>query len=98
MQTSAALESRLSEVLMRDLVPCDLGGGVGVVHDVEMVEVEMECDLDDSAPYEWIELRHELEPMPLEEVTLPERAPMVALNLNAFVRSPMVDTLPFAPF
>ena len=42
------LETRLAELMMRDLVPCDLGDGIEVVHDVEAVEVEMECDLEDA--------------------------------------------------
>jgi hypothetical protein len=44
---SAALENRLAELLMSVLAPCDLGDGIEVVHDVEVVEIEMECALDD---------------------------------------------------
>lgn len=35
---------------MTDLVRCDLGDGVEVIHDVESIEVEMECDVDDALP------------------------------------------------
>lgn len=59
-QTEAVPESRLSEALMSVLLPCDLGDGIEVVHDVETVEIEMDCDLDDedrySAPYEKLEV------------------------------------------
>lgn len=43
------LESRLAEVLMSALSPCDLGDGIEVVHDVETLEVELECMVDDDA-------------------------------------------------
>jgi hypothetical protein len=42
------LETRLAELLMAQLSPCDLGDGIEVVHDVEAVEIEMECDVDDA--------------------------------------------------
>jgi len=42
------LDARLTEVLMSALAPCDLGDGIEVVHDVEAVEIEMECMLDDE--------------------------------------------------
>ena len=46
---TAKLETRLTEVLMGALAPCDLGDGIEVVHDVEdAVEVEMECAVDDE--------------------------------------------------
>lgn len=35
---------------MTHLDPCDLGDGIEVVHDVEALEVEMECDLADPPP------------------------------------------------
>lgn len=34
---------------MLAMFPCDLGDGIEVVHDVETIEVEMECDVDDHA-------------------------------------------------
>ena len=40
-----SLEIRLAELMMRQLAPCDLGDGVEVVHDVEVLEIEMDCDL-----------------------------------------------------
>ena len=44
------LESRLDELLMAQLDPCDLGDGIEVIHDVELLEVELECDLGDDGP------------------------------------------------
>lgn len=93
----SALESRLAEVLMSALFPCDLGDGIEVVHDVEVIEIEMDCDLEHdpeySAPYEKIEILLEA------SATIPileewREAPIV----NVFERSPVCDTLPFAPF
>ncbi|HSD89254.1 MAG TPA: hypothetical protein VLB44_17115 [Kofleriaceae bacterium] len=46
------LDARLTEVLMSALCPCDLGDGIEVVHDVEAVEIEMECDVGEDAPPE----------------------------------------------
>jgi hypothetical protein len=65
------LETRLAEVLMSALSPCDLGEGIEVVHDTETLEVEMECSIEEvvdddlgthqfvrfSAPYERIEVQ-----------------------------------------
>ncbi len=55
-----AVETRLVSALLSALFPCDLDEGLEVVHDVEMIEVELECDLgddsEDSSPYERIEL------------------------------------------
>lgn len=59
-----ALDSRIAEALMFALAPCDLGDGIEVIHDVEAIEIEMDCDLDDdaySAPYETIELSGDVE-------------------------------------
>lgn len=44
----AALENRLAELLLSALNPCDLGLEVEVVHDVEDVEIEMDCSVDDD--------------------------------------------------
>jgi len=33
---------------MSALAPCDLGDGIEVLHDVEDVEIEMDCALDDD--------------------------------------------------
>lgn len=41
--------------MMRDLAPCDLGGDIEVVHDVEAVEIEMECDLEEDEPARWFD-------------------------------------------
>lgn len=46
------LETRLAELVMHQLAPCDLGDGIEVVHDVERLEIEMDCDLSDDAPVE----------------------------------------------
>ncbi len=35
---------------MSALAPCDLGDGIEVVHEVEVIEVEMECSVEDDAP------------------------------------------------
>jgi hypothetical protein len=65
------LESRIAETVMAALMPCDLGDGIEVIHDVETLEITMDCDLrapeeEDlctqqfvrfSAPYERIELQ-----------------------------------------
>ena len=41
------LQTRLAELMMAQLDPCDLGDGIEVVHDVEdHIEISMECDLD----------------------------------------------------
>ena len=64
-----SLQTRLAEALMGALAPCDLGdGNIEVVHDVEALEIEMECALEEdddgtqqfvrfSAPYERIEIQ-----------------------------------------
>ena len=99
LRTESALENRLIEALLRDLFPCDLGDGVEVVHDVEMVEIEMDCELGDdySTPYERIEIHFApTSALPFAEVSR-ERVPILGA-LNAFERSPVLDTLPFAPF
>jgi hypothetical protein len=43
------LELRLAELVMTQLAPCDLGDGIEVVHDVESLEIELDCDLSDAA-------------------------------------------------
>jgi hypothetical protein len=45
-RSSPILETRLLELLMAELAPCDLGKGIEVVHDVEAVEIEMDCDIE----------------------------------------------------
>jgi hypothetical protein len=50
MMASLTLETRLAEFLMSQLDPCDLGDGIEVVHEVESLEVEMDCDLGDEQP------------------------------------------------
>ena len=47
-RSSPILETRLLELLMAELAPCDLGKGIEVVHDVETVEIELDCDVDDE--------------------------------------------------
>ncbi|HTR56464.1 MAG TPA: hypothetical protein VMJ10_37580, partial [Kofleriaceae bacterium] len=91
--TESALETRLAELSMRDLFPCDLGDGIEVLHDVELVEIT--DDVDYSAPYVSIEIEHP--PPPAAVAALDERA-IVELGPNPFVRSPVWDTLPFSPF
>jgi len=97
-RAESVLETRLVEMTMRDLFPCDLGDGIEVVHDVEMIEIEMDCDVDDdadhSAPYECIEIQHEAHPVAVavQEVATAALGP----SASAFVRSAVWDTLPFA--
>jgi len=93
-RTESALEIHLAELSMRDFFPCDLGDGIEVIHDVELVEIEMDCADDDSAPYESIEIDYLPEPI----VHAVEERAVVELGLNGFVRSPVWDTLPFSPF
>jgi hypothetical protein len=49
------LETILAEILIRDQFPCDLGDGIEVLHDVEDVEIEMECDVGDDPPARWFD-------------------------------------------
>ena len=49
MLATCSLESRLAELMMAQLDPCDLGDGIEVVHDVESIEIELECDVSDDA-------------------------------------------------
>jgi len=96
-RTRSALEIRLAELPMRDFFPCDLGDDIEVIHDVELVEIEMDCDdldLDFSAPYESIEIEH---PPAVIAAAVEERA-VLDVGPNAFVRSPIWDTMPFSPF
>lgn len=75
------LEARLTEVLMGALAPCDLGDGIEVVHDVEAVEIEMDCELDADEPADDLEtsmfVRHSA---PYERIEL-------QLDANAFIRA-----------
>jgi hypothetical protein len=48
MRSPPALQARLAEMLMSALAPCVLGGDIEVVHDVESLEIEMECTLDED--------------------------------------------------
>jgi hypothetical protein len=93
------LETRLAEVLIGALFPCDLGDGIEVLHDVEMIEIEMECDLGedawDSTPYEKIELVFEAVVMPFEDLS--KREP-VMLDLGSYERNAASDTVPFETF
>jgi hypothetical protein len=96
MHPRTALETRLAEALMGALFPCDLGDGIEVVHDVEQIEIEMDCNLDEdawqSAPYEKIEILFETAPaLPFEDIAA------ALLDPNAIERSPVWDTLPFTP-
>jgi len=55
------------------MVPCDLGDGIEVVHDVEAVEVEMDCALDDDEP---------APPVPDDEVDEPGATTRFTRELN----------------
>jgi hypothetical protein len=61
-EMTAHLEVRLAELVMHQLAPCDLGDGIEVVHDVERLEIEMECDLGDDAPVDDACLREASDP------------------------------------
>jgi hypothetical protein len=89
------LEARLAAVSLGNLDPCDLGDGIDVIHDVEMIEVEMECDLE-SAPYERIEVHSGVAPLDDTKPSAYVAAYVASLDLGAYVRSPIMDTLPFA--
>lgn len=83
---------------MRDLVPCDLGDGIEVIHDVELIEVEMECDVEDEAAYyESIEIDHGPDAA-VPVIAALERMAALGFDASAVVRSPVWDTLPFSPF
>ncbi len=96
------LEARLTDALMSALFPCDLGDGIEVLHDVEDIEIELECDLGDDAwdstPYEKIEIHFESVAVPFEDLTARERVVLHELNLGGIERAGISDTLPFAPF
>jgi len=97
LRTQSALEIQIAELSLRDLFPCDLGDGIEVIHDVELVEIELDCDTDVadfSAPYESIEIDHDHAPEPVTRV-IEDHA---VLEPSGFVRSPVWDTLPFSPF
>jgi hypothetical protein len=94
LRPDSALDTRIAEALMLAFFPCDLGDGIEVIHDVEEVEIEMDCDLDDdgySAPYETIELVCEA------AASMPafEHLSLGMLDLDDFERSTVWDTLPF---
>ena len=102
--TESVLESCLAEVVMRALFPVDLGDGIEVVHELETLEIEMDCEIDDDAAYsdayERLELEHEpaagIVPAPGEWMFHAHLAsPDVRIDLE---RSPIWDTLPFAPY
>jgi hypothetical protein len=43
------LQTRIAELELSVLFPCDLGDGIEVVHDVEeAIEVELDCSVDDT--------------------------------------------------
>ena len=86
------LENRLVEVLMGALSPCDLGDGIEVVHDVEAVEIEMDCVVEDD---DAIELsgsttkfaREELGTHRFVRYSAPYERIEVQLDANAFLRA-----------
>jgi len=49
------LETVIAELMMRELDPCDLGTGIEVIHEVEAIEIEMDCDLDEDSPHRWFD-------------------------------------------
>jgi hypothetical protein len=68
MAAPQVLANRLAELLMSQLLPCDLGDGIEVVHDVEAIEVEMDCDLaDPSEQFARVEPAEPTEPLAAPE-------------------------------
>jgi hypothetical protein len=102
LRTESALETRLAAVLMRHFFPCDLGEGIEVVHDVEVIEIEMDCDLEDdawhSAPYERIEIQFDPAAAAPAIEDLSSRERVAAFHINATENCSASDTLPFAPY
>jgi len=92
MQVQPALESRLAEVLMGALFPCDLGDGIEVIHEVEVIEIEMDCDLGDqaweSAPYERIEIR-------FESATAEDVSDTIPFSLFEVIDTVIQETVPY---
>jgi hypothetical protein len=86
------LENRLLEVLMGALSPCDLGDGIEVVHDVEAVEIEMDCVVDDDEPIEQLGnttkfAREEIGTHRFVRYSAPYDRIEIQLDANAFVRA-----------
>jgi hypothetical protein len=91
-----SLASRLAEVVMAQLAPCDLGDSIEVVHDVEdAVEIEMECDLDEEPEPEDVACTLRFARLPNDEVgthqfvrySAPYDRIELAVEPNAFVRA-----------
>ena len=74
MADGSRLETRLAELLLSQLDPCDLGDAIEVVHDVEHVEIEMECDLADPPP------------PPIEELVTAQFTRVDEVGTHQFVR------------
>jgi hypothetical protein len=83
----AALEDRIAEVAMAALAPCDLGDGIEVVHDVEKLEIEMDCDVADVPLLD--ELAKTVEHVRLEEL---------ASTLQFARQDELASTMEFARF
>jgi hypothetical protein len=77
---TTALESRIAEVMMSALMPCDLGDGVEVVHEVETLEIELDCRMDDEAD----ELASTAS---FERLSAPYERIEIQLDANAFIRA-----------
>jgi hypothetical protein len=79
------LETRLTELAMSALAPCDLGDGIEVVHDVEVVEVEMECTLDDAPAVD------EPSTHPFARVSAPYERIEIQLDANAYIQATIAE-------
>lgn len=87
--TSAILEARLAEAVLRDLFPCDLGDTIEVVHDVEVLEIELECEVEPSEAYDKLEL----DPPQVSEDLATARFARVLEP--ALVRETLAETVPY---
>src|SRR4051794_25089738 len=61
LHTAPHLQTRLAELMMSQLLPCDLGDGIEVLHEVEAIEVELECDVDDHPAIEVTDITERME-------------------------------------
>lgn len=85
---AANLETRLAELVLDQLAPCDLGDGIEVVHDVEAIDVEMECDVsDDTGGPPPLDACDDVGTHELVRVTAPYERIEIQLDANAFLRA-----------
>lgn len=98
LQTEFALQDRLIEAVMRAAFPCDLGDGIEVVHDVEALEIEMECDLEEAGAYSEAYERIEIAPEPNLWLASAEdlaTARFTRVLDSSLVRDTLAETVPY---